>query len=256
MCTLIVLDRITPGYPRGVASHRDEFYSRPAAPPARVDPEQDRPPFVAPQDLEAGGTWMGVNASGLFVGLTNRPVATPRKDKRSRGLLVRDALAHSTPSEVERELGDSLNGYNPFHLLCADGRETRLTVLDPGASGSTRVLEPGVHVVCNRDPEDPGSQKVSRIRDAVQQIELGAGIERVLAGLSGVLAAHPDDSNPLENPCVHTPEYGTRAASLLALGDRWRFWHADGPPCETKYTNLTRLLDGLRPASPRPQLNT
>ena len=69
---------------------------------------------------------------------------------------------------------------------------------------------------------------------------------------AGVLAAHPDPSNPFENPCVHTAEYGTRSSSLLAVAAgerRWRFRHAEGPPCEAKYANLTRLLDEIRPGS-------
>jgi uncharacterized protein with NRDE domain len=248
MCTLIVLDRITPGYPLVVASNRDEFHSRPAAPPARVDPQENgHPPFVAPQDLEAGGTWMGVNAEGLFVGLTNRPADEPRRDRRSRGLLVRDALGRLDAQAAIGGLGEDLASvYNPFHLLAADGRRAFLTVVD-AERAATRELSPGIHVVCNRDPEDPASRKVERLRGALQALDPAQPIERLFGGLAAVLGAHPDAANPLENPCVHTPEYGTRSSTVLALGERrWRCWHAEGAPCETKYSNLTRLLDELR----------
>ena len=133
MCTLIVLDRIAPGIPLVVASNRDEHHSRPAAPPVRVDSEDSRPAFVAPQDLEAGGTWMGVNAEGLFCGLTNRPIQGPRGSKRSRGLLVRDALRQACAADVERDMREGAAlGYNPFHLLAADGRSASLTLLSEG----------------------------------------------------------------------------------------------------------------------------
>ena len=78
MCTLILLDRVVPEFPVVVAANRDEFYARPAAPPARFVPGDGKLAFVAPQDLEAGGTWMGLNSNSVFVGLTNRPVATRR----------------------------------------------------------------------------------------------------------------------------------------------------------------------------------
>ncbi len=248
MCTLIVLDRITPEYRLVVASNRDEFYSRPAAPPARVDPERDHsPPFVAPQDLQAGGTWMGVNAAGLFVGLTNRPMSGPREAARSRGLLVRDALARSEAEEVAEDMNGGLVGtYNPFHLLAADGRSAHLTVLREGTV-ETRALEPGVHVVCNRDAEDPSSSKVRALQKAVGGLDLDAGFAPIFEGLAAILAGHPDPTNPLENPCVHTPDYGTRSSTILALGEnRWRWWQAEGAPCEAKYSNLTRLLDEIR----------
>ncbi|MEE8556561.1 MAG: NRDE family protein, partial [Myxococcota bacterium] len=95
MCTLIVLDRVVPRVPLVVASNRDEYLSRPAAPPALVRAEgPEGIPRVAPQDLEAGGTWMGVNARGLFVGLTNRPSTRRDRNRRSRGKLVMDALGY------------------------------------------------------------------------------------------------------------------------------------------------------------------
>jgi uncharacterized protein with NRDE domain len=252
MCTLIVLDRIAPGVPLVVASNRDEYHSRPAAPPARVDSEDSRPSFVAPQDLEAGGTWMGVNAEGLFCGLTNRPIQGPRGSKRSRGLLVRDALRQVCAADVERDMReDAALGYNPFHLLAADGRSASLTLLSEEGPPETRSLDPGVHVVCNRDPDDPASGKVAWIRDAAEQIPLDQGFEKIFAGLRRVLASHPSSESPLENPCVHTPDYGTRSSTILALGpERWRYWHTEGAPCEAKYSNLTRLLDEIRQVSP------
>ena len=190
---------------------------------------------------------MGVNGKGLFVGLTNRPVAEPRRDRRSRGLLVRDALTCSDAKAVVGGLGEDLASvYNPFHLLAADGEGAFLTIAD-GERASIRALEPGIHVICNRDPEDPASRKVGRIRQALAGLDPEQPIERLFGGLAALLGAHPDDSNPLENPCVHTPDYGTRSSTVLALGERrWRCWHAEGAPCETKYSNLSRLLDGIR----------
>ncbi len=249
MCTLIVLDRVVPGVPVLVASNRDEYYRRPAAPPTVVVPrEAARPGYVAPQDLEAGGTWMGVNDRGLFVGITNRASAEPRADCRSRGLLVLDSLGRESADAVRADLTPArLEGvYNPFHLLCADGKQAHLTVLrEDGAE--TRALRPGAHVICNRDPDDPASSKVRDLQAAVSAIDFGLPIDVLLDRLAGLLSAHPHADDPLRNPCVHTQEYGTRSSTLIALGARQsRYRHSDGPPCEAKYQDFTSLLDGLQ----------
>ena len=247
MCTLIVFDRVVPGVPLVVASNRDEFQRRPAAPPALVvSPGLSRPAYVAPQDLEAGGTWMGTNEHGLFVGLTNRATAQRLDDRRSRGLLVLDALARSRADEILDDLRpDTLVGvYNPFHLLCADGKSAHLTVLREQAV-ETRVLEPGVHVICNRDPDDPESNKVRDLESALAGIATQP-LERLLDELGSLLAGHPNLGDPFANPCVHASDYGTRSSTLIALGpDVRQYWHADGAPCETKYQDLSGLLDGL-----------
>ena len=250
MCTLILLDRVVPGFPVVVAANRDEFFARAAAPPALFAPAEGRPAFMAPQDLEAGGTWMGVNASGLFVGLTNRPVAARDPSARSRGLLVLDALAAASARESALELErQSRRSYAPFNLLAADGRDTWRGQRTSEGSLTTQRLDPGVHVVCNRDPDDPTSGKVRRIAAAVSEIDLAAGLEAVVSELCGLLGTHPIESNPYENPCVHSAEYGTRSSTVLALGDARRVWRfSDGAPCETKYRDFSSLLDTLAQA--------
>ncbi len=246
MCTLILLDRVVPEFPVVVAANRDEFFARPAAPPARFVPGDGKLAFVAPQDLEAGGTWMGLNSNGVFVGLTNRPVAARDRSARSRGLLVVDALgqpsAAAAADELERVCEQRTS---PFNLLAADGRETWLARLH-GDRLETRPLEPGIHVVCNRDADDPSSRKVRRIEQMLRTLDPAGGLEVLVAGLAQVLGAHPDPSNSLENPCVHTVEYGTRSSTVLAVGPGKRTWrYAAGAPCETKYDDFSRLLDDL-----------
>jgi len=248
MCTLIVLDRVVSGVPLVVASNRDEFYERPAAPPARVDPPNGQiPKYVAPQDLEQGGTWMGLNAAGVFVGITNRATQQRRDDRRSRGLLVLDALARADAEAIAGDMTQGLEGkYNLFHLFYADGRAAFLTTLrEQGAE--TRKLGPGAHVVCNRDPDDPSSGKQAWIRDAVGAIDLAQPLPRIVEALAGVLRSHQWADRPLENVCVHTPAYGTRSSSIIAVGEeQWSYWHSEGPPCETGYADLSPLLDSIR----------
>jgi uncharacterized protein with NRDE domain len=249
MCTLILLDRVVPQIPVIAATNRDEFFARPAAPPAYFPGTAERLGFVAPQDLEAGGTWMGVNAMGVFAGLTNRPVSAKPKGTRSRGLLVLDALAQpssaSVAAELDRQAGER---YAPFNLLATDGRESWLIRRGEDGAQTRRALDPGIHVICNRDPDDPNSTKVQRIQAALAELDLGLPPARLVADLIGVLAGHPAGSNPYENPCVHSPDYGTRSSSVLMLGpSKHSYWYADGAPCETKYRDFTVLLDDLRP---------
>lgn len=247
MCTLIVLDRVVPEFPLIAASNRDEYLSRPAAPPARIEPgDEEGARFIAPRDLEAGGSWMGVNDHGLFVGLTNRPSEAKAPGRRSRGMLVLDALRHEGAGQARTEAsGLEPGAYNPFNLYFADGRES--FVVEYGERGPrTRVLEPGLHVLCNRDLDDRGVPKIDRIHKTLRDLDLAAPIGELFRALGLVLASHEADAPPLDRVCVHTSGYGTRSSSIVALGkDRWRYWYADGPPCETRYQNLTALLDSL-----------
>jgi len=164
MCTLIVLHRCVPDRPLVVAANRDEFLDRPAEEPALRSSRTG--PIVAPLDLEAGGTWVGVSARGVFAGLTNlRPDRTEmsmmsierastetdrgaRSDLRSRGEVVTMALeADSAADAVDMLSKLEEETYNPFQLLVADGHEAWLVVY----RGSSRVvqLEPGPHIVGN-----------------------------------------------------------------------------------------------------------
>ncbi|MCE7958558.1 MAG: hypothetical protein DYH06_11570, partial [Acidobacteria bacterium ACB2] len=85
MCTLVALHRCVPGAHLWVAANRDEFLARPAAGPALRDGRAGA--IVAPLDLQAGGTWWGLNAQGVFAAVTNRPAPRPDPALRSRGQL-------------------------------------------------------------------------------------------------------------------------------------------------------------------------
>ena len=166
MCTLIVLHRCVPGKPLVVAANRDEFFARPAEGPAIRSLENGR--ILAPLDLEAGGTWVGLSQRGVFAGLTNlRPVAleqtqTPLADRgakrlrsrglRSRGEVVMSALAARTAAEAAETLWETLSrleegAYNPFQLCVADAKSAALLVYRE--TPRIFALEPGLHVVGN-----------------------------------------------------------------------------------------------------------
>src|SRR5262249_1481399 len=154
------------------------------------------PARISPADLEAGGTWMGVNAHGVFVGLTNRPVAEKPQGVRSRGLLVLDALAQASAEAVAAELQRQERvGSGPVNVLAADGREAWL-VRRTGERQDVRALDPGLHVVCNRDPEDPSSEKVRRIEKEVAGIDLSLDPDGLRRELFAVLRGHASASNP------------------------------------------------------------
>ncbi|MFQ5417660.1 MAG: NRDE family protein [Myxococcota bacterium] len=245
MCTLIALHRCVAGAPLVIAANRDEFLERPSEGPALRDGPGGR--IVAPRDGRAGGTWLGLNGTGVFAAVTNRHCSEPDPDCRSRGLLVTDALRFATAREAARDLEGLEDGaYNPFNLLVADREDAFLVTYD----GSARqiVLQPGAHVVGNTDPQAPRSPKLSALDRAVA-VAAAAAPERVLDELAAICRGHGGNGDVLGDACVHAGEYGTRSSTLLCLADDHDdsvFRYADGAPCGNAYRDYTPLLRDLR----------
>ncbi len=244
MCTLIALHRCVPGRPLIIAANRDEYLDRPASGPALRPGSAG--PVAAPLDDREGGTWLGVGPAGIFAGITNRP--TPVKDpaRRSRGLLVMDALAASdaaTAAEALERL--PARTYNPFNLVVADGASAFVAVYED--EPKVRELRPGAHVIGNADPDDRAHPKVARLLlEAGRAAEMPAG--SVLDALASVCRHHGVYENPLQSTCIHHGGYGTRSSALLAWDATRRpalLRFADGPPCTTAYDDFNPLLREL-----------
>ncbi|WP_137286936.1 NRDE family protein [Halorussus salinisoli] len=228
MCTLILAWQVFDGTPIAAAANRDEALGRPSRPPGVLDRD---PTVVAPQDEEAGGTWIGYNDAGLFVGVTNR--RSDVEGERSRGLLVRDALAYESAeaasSFVRNELAD--REYAGFNLVLADSEEAGLLEWD-GVLRTTH-FDPGVHVVVN-DGYNEAAAKSARIREAAR-VDAEMTVDAWFDHVAGVLRNHDLEA------CVHGEGYGTRSSSLVAVDSagEGRYWFADGKPCETDYEVVT-----------------
>ena len=244
MCTLVVLHRCFPDAPLIVAANRDEYYERPAEPPRLWDGVAPR--LLAPRDAREGGTWLGVNETGVFAGLTNRPVSEPDRTRRSRGHLVTESLGARSAAEAADRLASLAPGhYNPFNLIVADGQEAFVAVYE-GRVNVTELL-PGPHVLGNADPNCADVPKVARILGEAEKVAAGRS-DDALERLATLSRTHLTGATPLEATCIHAGPYGTRCSTLIRLGgdpDAEQFRFADGPPCETEYEDLSPLLKAL-----------
>ncbi len=241
MCTLTLAWQTFADAPVVVAANRDELLDRSAEPPAVRDWEAR---VVAPQDAEAGGTWIGYNEHGVLVAITNRWTDTQLHGDRSRGLLVRDALARETAEGavryVEREL--DARPYAGFNLAVADAAAAILVEWD----GRRRVanFDPGVHVVVNTgadgaftipsnraDAAEEQADNAESVR-ATLQPEPGETSEEWLDRAAGVIGNHE------YGVCVHRDGFGTRSASLIHMGEAVTYEFASGPPCRTPFERV------------------
>jgi hypothetical protein len=229
MCTLVLLLR--PGELLAVSGNRNELLSRPASGPRVEDG------ILAPRDEIAHGTWLGLNKHGLFVCVTNRRGAMVDPARRSRGLLVSEALHAASARGLHlalRELrGDRHNG---FHLIYADLHEAFATYSD-GATVSQADVEPGKVIVFTE--RSYGAGEGARERDIAQAF---AGLEPTLQDWRAPMTMHAEE--PLESACVHADAvgYGTRSSLQLIYGpSRAEALWTDGHPCVNRSSDISDL---------------
>jgi len=225
-----------------VAANRDERLDRPAAPPELW--RGDRP-FIAPRDEAAGGTWLGLNSAGLFVGVTNR-FGVPRDDRRaSRGTLVTQALRSQSASALHQALQSTPpHWFNAFHLFYADRSAAYVTWCD-SARMTQEPLAPGLHIITERSLGGDDRARTEMIRSRWARFR---GAEPTEEGLAELLRIHSED--PLGGTCIHAPalNYGTRSSLILFVGEALqstRFLWAEGHPCTTQYVPQETLVRSL-----------
>jgi hypothetical protein len=107
--------------------NRDESWARQPALLPRLH-VRNHARYLAPIDADAGGTWLGVNAFGLSIGLLNRYQDTISADEIarigaaqpfiSRGVLVKNLMDSRHAAEVrDRVESLELDRFQPFTLI-------------------------------------------------------------------------------------------------------------------------------------------
>lgn len=215
-------------------ANRDEFYARPTA-SAQWWP--DVPYIWAGRDLQAGGTWLGVNKAGRFAALTNVRAGTAGSGPRSRGELVSGFLSTQLNSEqyLQQVLAEG-EQYAGFNLLLGDMARGELWYGSNRLDAATQLLMGGVYGLSNASLNTPWP-KVERLKQGlvawlaehqIPEATLTAQSEAAalallsdcqLAAIEQLPATGVDITleHLLSAIFIHSPTYGTRAQTLLSI---------------------------------------
>lgn len=229
MCLAVLALHHIPDMPVLIAANRDEFHERPTQAAAMWPGE---PRIYAGRDLRAGGTWMGVSERGRYAIVTNvRDPGHLLTEAPSRGALVEDFLrGDARPMDYLADAHARGAQYNGFNLIVGDTREAAYL---SNRDGAPRLLAPGIYALSNHLLNTPWPKLTrtkagfERILQATAQPDLPALYANLADPTPADDADLPETGIPLDrerllsSPFIVSPNYGTRASTVLAL-------HADG----------------------------
>jgi uncharacterized protein with NRDE domain len=234
--------------PLRLSANRDEFHHRPTA-PAQYWPEQ--PHIFAGKDLQAGGTWLGVNQQGGFAALTNYREIQHADDQaisyRSRGELVEGFLnAQCDPIAYLEQVALNKKEYQGFNLLV--GNAQQMAYYSNRSEQPPLLLLAGVYGLSNallcqhatlnqeRSLNQPWPKVTKAMQDmyVLQQSENDEELQQhLLSLLSSTKQANnallPNTGVPseweqlLSSQFIINPAYGTRCSTALTLNNTGKF---------------------------------
>jgi len=226
MCILFFAIKQHPKYPVIICANRDEFHQRPAQSMHWWPEKENQAAILAGKDLQAGGTWLGLNKQGRFSALTNfRQPQLLDKNKQSRGDLVLQALAKQD-DVITTQLEQSAHHYNGFNLVF--GQLSDLTCFD-SVSQKQQKLTAGFHSLCNGALDDIwpkmalGQTQLSNAINSFAKHSLN--IDKLFDLMQNGQQAHieclPETGLSLEweqllsSIFIVSPQYGTRTTNII-----------------------------------------
>lgn len=220
-------------WPLIVAANRDEFHARPSA-LARYWPQS--PDLLAGQDLEADGTWLGLNQRARrFALLTNyRDLrATTPVEAISRGLLVRDFLQSGTSAASYLQQITAQNArYAGFNLLLGERLGQRSATLWYYSNRSqipARALPAGSYALSNH-LLSTSWPKVNELKTQMDQL-IGCTTDMNPESFFQILQDRQPASDHelpdtgldkererlLSSIFIQSPDYGTRCSTVIMV---------------------------------------
>lgn len=240
MCLLAVQYQLVPESPILVAANREEYYDRPSLPPSI---QSGKPRVLCGMDQRAGGSWLGVNQNGLFVGLCNRATVMPLFGQRSRGLLCMDLLRCTTARKALDKALTELQRirYEGCNLMIADAKSG--WVIHSEEEQDVVPLEEGLNIIGSRNLNDPTDERVQMAKRLLTLQTLDSPV-KFLAVASKVFARAPvGPGRP--SMVMRGQEHGTVSSTLIALGVKPRdaiYQFAAGAPDRAKYEDYSPML--------------
>ena len=228
MCLALIAFAAHPRYRLIVAANRDEYHARPTAPSTWWEEG-----FLAGRDLQAGGTWLGVNRSGRFALLTNvREPSRHNPGAPSRGAFVPSLLTTSASPSVSLAAQVSAGvAHNGFNVVAGNANEL---AWGSNRAAPPRNLGPGIYGVSNHLLDTPWP-KVTRTKAAFrrwcqQEKDSDDGDDDLgpLLALLHDTDRAPDGELPatgitlererlLSAPFIIGADYGTRCSTVLTI---------------------------------------
>lgn len=230
--------------------NRDELRTRAVALPPSVY-EREGVRYIAPRDVDGGGTWITVNDAGVAVCLLNGTgLPDGRVASRSRGLLVEDFADVRSVSEVRIRLADAgLSVYSPFTLL----------VLEPGTpacvarwNGSTLVVDPAARPSALLTSSSVDSDAVVASRTAVFREFMRTSRGRDAEMLEQFHRDHSPERGH-RSVCMHRPDASTVSFTRVTVcRDAALVHYEDGPACSGLRFDPVAIARRSAPAVRRP----
>ena len=238
MCIVAFAWHVLDDMPLCLISNRDEFYYRPSA----VLHQWEASSIIAGQDLQSGGTWMGVTESGRWAIVTNfRNGRDKNQYSTSRGHLIQSFLeSELAPIRFAQQLEQQQQDYAGFNLFVGD-REQAVYISNRGEA--PQVLANGVYVVSNGlMSEDWEKTKHLRKRftqeflpmlqqSTITESDLQYSVWDILEDERKIIPdLLPDTGITVEmeellsSTFIQSPIYGTRCSNFLTMTDsEWKW---------------------------------
>ncbi len=222
MCTLVILRRPEHRWPVLVGANRDEMIDRPWQPPARHWP--DRPEVVAGRDVQAGGSWLGINDWGVVAAVLNRTGSLgPAPGRRSRGELVLEALDHADAVDAAEALSHlEPEAYRSFNLIVADERDGFWLRHAGGRRVEVHPLKDGLSLIAAGDVDDLGTRRLQLAMPAFKAWPVPEPDQADWTGWQQLLGSSraPPGEPATAAMRFRTDGYGTTSSALIALPAR------------------------------------
>lgn len=238
MCIVALAWRVLDETPLCLISNRDEFYQR----PTQALHEWENSPIIAGQDLQSGGTWMGVTASGRWAVITNFRDGNDKNNyPTSRGHIIQHFLeSELKPIRFAQELEKRQCDYAGFNLFVGD-RDQAVYMSNRGEA--PQVLAHGVYVVSNglmsedwqktrhlrkrftqeflpmlQYPDMPESDLYYAVWDILEDER------KIIPELLPKTGISHEMEQLLSSTFIQSPVYGTRCSNFLRMKtDEWQW---------------------------------
>ncbi|MFK7954360.1 MAG: NRDE family protein [Ekhidna sp.] len=221
MCLVVFAYKTHPKYKLIMAANRDEFYARPTAETHWWEDHD----ILGGRDLQAKGTWMGVNKRGHFATVTNfRDINNIKDDARSRGdLPVNFLIGDQSSNDYSQKVFSEAQQYNGFNLLTLGDEMTHVsnyskdvTALSSGVYGLSNALLDSSWPKVNKSKEllrneIEGNFDLEDLIDLMQNTEVAKDDELPETGLSLEM------ERAVSAMCIRTENYGTCCSTAITM---------------------------------------